>query len=138
MACTKGRTNPALWERAKKDAIRKLGGRFSARAMQLAGKMYRDRGGGYCGPKTRAQRSMSKWTREDWRTASGKKACKKVRGRTVCDRYLPAKAWKQLTPAQKRATQAKKRSSRTQWVSNTPAARRAGRRARRAFDGLFD
>lgn len=138
MTCTKGRTNPALWERSKKDAIKKLGGRFSARAMQLAGKMYRDRGGGYCGPKTRAQRSMSKWTREDWRTASGKKACKKVRGRTVCDRYLPAKAWKQLTPAQKRATQAKKRGSRTQWVSNTPAARKAGRRARRAFDGLFD
>lgn len=137
MTCTKGRTDAALWERSKKDAIKKLGGRFSARAMQLAGKMYRDRGGGYCGPKTKAQRGLTKWTREDWRTASGKKACRQVRGRTVCDRYLPAAAWKALTPAQKRATQQKKRGSREQWVPNAPAARRAGAKARGTFAGLL-
>jgi hypothetical protein len=138
MTCTAGRTDPKKWAKAKADAIKKLGGRFSARAMQLAGKLYRERGGRYCGPKTRAQRSMSKWTREDWRTESGKKACRKVRGKTICDRYLPAKAWKKLTPAQRKATQARKRGSRAQWVRNTPAAARAGARARRAFDGLFE
>lgn len=137
MACVGGRTNSKLWESSKKAAIRKLGGRFSARAMQEAGRIYRSKGGKYCGAKTEAQRSMSKWTREDWRTASGKKACRKVGGRTVCDRYLPAAAWKALTPAQRRATQARKRRARGQWVRNTPAAARAGRKARRAFAGFF-
>ena len=69
-ACVKGRTNPKLWEESKKKAIKKLGGRFSARAMQLAGKMYRDAGGKYCGKRTKSQKSMSKWTAEDWRTAT--------------------------------------------------------------------
>lgn len=137
MACTNGRTKPALWTKAKKDATKKLGGRFSARAMQLAGKLYRERGGGYCGKRTAAQRKLTKWTAEDWRTASGKKACRKVRGRTVCDRYLPAAAWKKLSAGEKRATQAKKRRSSQQWVKNTAAAARAGRKARRAFAGLF-
>jgi len=138
MACVNGRTNPKLWEKAKRDAIKKLGGRFSARAMQLAGRLYRERGGRYCGDKTKRQQALTKWTAEKWTTASGKKACRKVRGRTVCDRYLPAAAWKKLTAAQKRATQAKKRSSTKQFVKNTPAAARAGRAARRAFAGLFD
>jgi hypothetical protein len=132
--CTKGRTNPALWERSKAKAIKRLGGRFSARAMQLAGKLYRDAGGGYCGPKTKAQKSMSKWTAEDWKTAPGavKKACKRERsGTVVCDRYLPAKAWASLTPAQRQATRRKKQGATDQWVSNTKAAKKAGRQARR-------
>lgn len=136
--CTDGRTDPKKWVKAKKDAIKKLGGRFSARAMQVAGRLYRERGGKYCGSKTKRQRALTKWTAEDWKTASGKKACRRVRGRTVCDRYLPAAAWKKLTPAQKRATQAKKRRSSKQFVKNTAAAARAGRKARRAFAGLFD
>lgn len=137
MACVDGRTDDRLWEKAKTDAVKKLGGRFSARAMQLAGRLYKARGGGYCGSKTKQQRALTKWTGEDWRTASGKKACRFVRGRTVCDRYLPAAAWKKLTPAQRAATQAKKRRSTQQWVKNTAAAARAGSKARRAFSGLF-
>lgn len=131
--CVDGRTNPALWERSKKKAIARLHGRFSARAMQLAARLYREAGGDYCGPKTTAQRSMTKWTREKWTTApeAGKVACKEVRGKVVCDRYLPASAWRSLTPAQRRATRAKKRAGRNQWVPNAPAAKRAGRLARR-------
>lgn len=129
-ACVKGRTNPKLWEESKKKAIKKLGGRFSARAMQLAGKMYRDAGGGYCGTRTSAQRGLSKWTKEDWRTESGKKACRKTPEGVRCDRYLPAAAWKRLTKAEKRATQRVKRSAKTQFVPNAPAAKRAGRKAR--------
>jgi hypothetical protein len=106
--------------------------------MQLAGRIYREKGGGYCGSKTGAQKKLTKWTGEKWQTASGKKACRTVRGKTVCDRYLPAKAWKDLTPAQRRATQAKKRrAGQQQYVSNTAAAKAAGRRARRAFAGIF-
>lgn len=133
MTCVGGRSNPKAWEKAKKDAIKKLGGRFSARAMQLAGKLYRERGGKYCGKKTAAQRKLTKWTGEDWRTASGKKACRRKDGRTVCDRYLPAKAWSKLTPAQRAATQAKKRRSTKQYVANTARAKAAGKRARAAM-----
>ena len=130
-ACVKGRTNPKLWEESKKKAIKKLGGRFSARAMQLAGKMYRDAGGGYCGTRTSSQKSLSRWTKEDWRTESGKKACRRVGESIRCDRYLPAAAWKKLTPAERRATQRVKRAAKTQFVPNTPAAKAAGKRARR-------
>jgi len=41
-----GRTNEALWEKAKSQAKAKMGGKHSARAMQLAGKLYREKGGG--------------------------------------------------------------------------------------------
>ena len=131
--CVDGRTNPALWERSKRKAIARLNGRFSARAMQLAAKLYRNAGGDYCGRKSSAQRSMTKWTREKWTTApeAEKVACKKVRGKVVCDRYLPASAWKHLTPAQRKATRAKKQSGRGQWILNTSAAQRAGSKARR-------
>ena len=98
---------------------------------QRAGKLYREAGGGYCGPKTKAQRGLTKWTTEDWTTATGAKACKKVRGRVVCDRYLPAAAWASLTPAQKAATRRKKKAGRGQFVPNTRAAKAEGRKARR-------
>ena len=39
-----GRTNEALWSRAKAEAKAKMGGKHSARSMQLAGKIYKDRG----------------------------------------------------------------------------------------------
>jgi hypothetical protein len=60
------RTNEALWEKAKAEAKAKMGGKHSARAMQLAGKIYKDKGGSYTGPKTEAQKSMSKWSKESW------------------------------------------------------------------------
>lgn len=131
MACTKGRTDAKLWAKSKAEAVKRLGGRHSARAMQLAGRLYRDAGGGYCGPRTGAQRKLSKWTAEDWRTATGQKACRTtLRGRVVCDRYLPREAWAMLSPAERKATQAKKRRAREQYVPNTAKARSAGRRAR--------
>lgn len=134
MPCVEGRTHPALWEESKARAVQRLGGRFSARAMQLAARLYREAGGGYCGKKTQAQRSMTKWTREEWTTAPGApfRACRKTpSGAVVCDRYLPASAWEALTPAQRQATRRVKRASRAQWVSNTKQARRAGAAARR-------
>lgn len=133
MACVNGRTNPGLWASAKRRAIVKLG-RFSARAMQLAARMYRDEGGRYCGKKTAPQRSMTKWTKERWQTAPGSRAraCRKTKsGRVVCDRYLPAAAWKKLSPAQRAATRSKKLRARGQWVENTSAAKTAGKAARR-------
>ena len=131
MSCSNGRSSPRLWEKAKRIAIRRLGGRHSARAMQIAGKLYRDAGGTYCGSKTGAQARLSKWTKERWTTATGAKACHKVAGHVVCDRYLPARAWDSLTPAQKAATRRKKKASTKQYVANTKAAKRAGAKARK-------
>lgn len=98
-----GRTNEALWSRAKAEAKAKMGGKHSARAMQLAGRIYKSRGGGYTGEKTSAQKSMSKWSREDWGTKSGKPS-----GKTG-ERYLPKKARQALSPAEYAATTRAKR-----------------------------
>lgn len=133
MKCVQGRTRPELWEKAKKKAVLRLG-RHSARAMQLAARLYREAGGGYCGERTPAQRKMTKWTREDWRTAPGApaKACHRTpAGKLRCDRYLPAKAWAKLTPAQRAETRRVKQRAATQYVPNAPAAARAGRSVRR-------
>lgn len=97
------RTNEALWEKAKAEAKAKMGGKHSARSMQLAGKIYRDKGGSYTGPKTEAQKSMSKWTKEEWGTKSGKPSSE------TGERYLPKKAIEALTPAEYAATTRAKR-----------------------------
>lgn len=137
--CAGGRTDSAKWRAAKltakAEACRsgsRRCGTWDARMAQRAGQLYRQAGGGYCGPKTPAQRSLKKWTDEKWTTATGEKACRKVRGKIVCDRYLPAAAWKKLSPAERAATRRVKKAGRTQFVPNTPAARAAGRAARRA------
>ena len=98
-----GRTNEALWSKAKAEAKAKMGGKHSARAMQLAGKIYKDRGGGYTGPKTKAQKSMTKRTKEEWGTKSGKPSSK------TGERYLPKKARAALSPAEYAATTRAKR-----------------------------
>jgi hypothetical protein len=131
--CVQGRTKPVLWEKAKRQAVSRLG-RHSARAMQLAGKLYREAGGGYCGKGTSAQKKLVKWTAERWQTAPGalKKACKRIPDGTLrCDRYLPAKAWKALSPQAIAATRKRKKAAKRQYVPNAPAAKRAGRKARR-------
>lgn len=97
------RTNEKLWEKAKAEAKSKMGGKHSARAMQLAGKIYKDKGGDYTGEKTKSQKALSKWTKEDWGTKSGKKSSE------TGERYLPAKAIKALSPAEYAATTKAKR-----------------------------
>lgn len=105
-------------------------GQWSARKAQLLAQAYEKAGGGYSGPKTAKQKSLSKWTSEKWTTSDKKPAIRA--GETT--RYLPEEAWKKLSPAQKAATNKKKReASRAgkQFVANTPAARQAGRAARK-------
>jgi hypothetical protein len=127
------RTNEKLWKRivASVKAGSKGGdpGEWSARKAQLATLRYKKAGGGYSGSKTKAQQSLSKWTREKWRTSDGKPAARK--GGTT--RYLPNAAWKKLSAAEKAATNRKKlagdRSGR-QFVPNTKAAKAASKSAR--------
>ena len=80
--------------------------------------------------KAKSQKSLDKWTKEKWRTSDGKKA-QRAGGTT---RYLPDAAWKKLSPSERAATNRKKKQgSRAgkQFVANTPAAKKAGRSARK-------
>jgi hypothetical protein len=108
-------------------------GQWSARKAQLVAQEYRKAGGGYKGGKSTGQRSLSKWSGQKWTTSDGKPAIRK--GGTT--RYLPEKAWKKLTPAQRAATNRKKREgsrSGRQFVRNTEAAARAGATARKSAE----
>ena len=102
-----GRTNEKLWESAKVEAKSRMGGKHSARAMQLAGKIYKEKGGGYTGEKTEAQKSMSKWTKEDWGTKSGKPSTQGPKA--TGERYLPKKAREALSSEEYSRTSAKKK-----------------------------
>ena len=120
------KSNPALWARAKARACRdaKLC-KHSARKMQWATRYYKSRGGRYGSRKNAKTNSLSRWTREKWRTHSGRRSEGKRR-------YLPDKAWKRLSPSQIRRTDAAKaRGTRTgkQWVRQPCDVRRSlGRR----------
>jgi len=130
---TATKKDPKKWAAAKARAKAKMGGKWSARAAQLAVSYYKKSGGGYSGPK-KADNKLSKWGREKWRTRDGKKAERTDRkGRKVTARYLPDSAWKSMSKSQAKATDAKKRKASRkgkQFVSNTRKAKAAGKRAR--------
>lgn len=102
------RNNEELWEYCKNEAVEKMG-KFSARAMQYAVKLYKERGGGYVGEKSE-ENSLVKWTKEDWGYT----------GEPGQSRYLPKKARENLTVGEKIATdRAKNKGTKEgkQWVA---------------------
>ena len=101
MAIAKKR-DPKKWAAAKARAKRKMGGKHSARAMQLAVKYYKDAGGSYKGKKKKSNK-LSKWSKQKWRTKSGKPSSK------TGERYLPEKAIKALSSKEYAATTRAKR-----------------------------
>ena len=100
------RTDPELWERIKKEIIAgdKGGnpGQWSARKAQMAVQRYKKEGGGYRGKKSE-KNPLVQWTKQEWRTKSGKPSLE------TGERYLPSAAIEKLTPAQYAATSKKKR-----------------------------
>ena len=102
MSSVAQKSNPALWEKAKSQAKARMGGKHSARAMQLAVSIYKKAGGKYKGAKASSNK-LSKWTKQKWRTKSGKPS-----GETG-ERYLPEKAIKSLSSSEYAATTAAKR-----------------------------
>ncbi|RZL14581.1 MAG: hypothetical protein EOO62_05070 [Hymenobacter sp.] len=126
-------SDPALRERLKNEirAAAKGGepGTWSARKSQLLTLAYQKNGGGYLQrhPNSK-QKSLQNWTEQDWQTADGKPA----RRAAGTARYLPAKAWDDLTPAERKATNAKKLAGSKAGehvVANTAAAKRARKQA---------
>lgn len=68
------KTDPKKWEQAKADAKERMGGKHSARAMQLATQLYKKRGGGYSGSKPTAKsNSLKKWGKQKWKWSGGSK-----------------------------------------------------------------
>ena len=65
MAGTAKKKDPAKWARAKARAKAKMGGKHSARAMQLAVKYYKDAGGTYSGKKSSGNK-LKKWGDQKW------------------------------------------------------------------------
>lgn len=125
---TAKKTKPELWSRKVAAAKAKFG-KWSARAAQWATAEYKKAGGGYRGAK-KSSNSLTKWTKQKWRTRDGKPA--KRKGGTA--RYLPDKAWKSLSKSEAKATDAKKRAGSRKGkgtVPNTRKAKKAGKRARK-------
>jgi len=105
-------TKPALRERIKKKVMAgsKGGkaGQWSARKAQLVAQEYKAKGGGYSGGKSKTQKSLSKWTKEDWGTKSGKPS---VQGKKATgERYLPKKKRDAMSKKEYAATTRKKRA----------------------------
>lgn len=127
-------TDPALRERLKNEIMAgdKGGkpGQWSARKAQLLTHEYEKEGGGYVHEdRTEAQQHLAQWTDQDWRTADGKPADKGDK----TARYLPAEAWEKLTPAQRKATNAKKLADSKVGNSRTANTKKA-KEARKATD----
>ncbi len=104
-------TKPGLRESIKKRVLAgSSGGRpgqWSARKAQLVAQRYKKAGGGYTGSKSKKQKSLSKWTKEEWGTRSGKPSTQG--SKATGERYLPKKARQSLSKKEYAATSAKKR-----------------------------
>lgn len=102
-------TDPAMRERLKRKIMAgDRGGRpgqWSARKAQLLAAEYEKAGGGYTGGRSKAQRSLTRWTKQDWRTKSGKPSLE------TGERYLPAAAISALSSAEYAASTRAKREA---------------------------
>lgn len=69
-------SNPELRERIKKRVLAggKGGapGQWSARKAQMVAQQYKAAGGGYRGGASKEQKSLKRWTKQEWTTPSGK------------------------------------------------------------------
>jgi hypothetical protein len=136
-------TDPELRERLKEKikAGDKGGkkGQWSARKSQLLVQAYEKEGGGYRGPKSGKQKNLERWTEEDWQTEDGSA---RARGKGGTKRYLPKKAWEQLSEKEKKQTERAKREGSKkgkQHVANTDAAKKARKDAKKLpIDGYED
>ena len=107
-------------------------GQWSARKAQLLAQKYEAAGGGYSGSKSKSQKSLTKWTAEEWGTRSGRPSTQGPKA--TGERYLPKKAIKSLSKSEYAATSRKKREGTKrgqQFVPNTPKAAKASRSARK-------
>ena len=98
--------NPELWSRivssVKSGSKGGDPGKWSARKAQIAVAKYKEAGGKYVGKKSESN-SLSKWTKQEWTTKSGKPS------KETGERYLPKKAIESLSSSEYAATTRAKR-----------------------------
>lgn len=98
--------NPELWSRivssVKSGTKGGDAGQWSARKAQIAVAKYKEAGGKYEGKKSDSN-SLSKWTKQEWTTKSGKPS------KETGERYLPKKAIEALSSSEYAATTRAKR-----------------------------
>jgi|TARA_A100001391_G_scaffold158617_1_gene117085 hypothetical protein len=125
---TAKKRDPAKWARAKAKAKRKMGGKHSARAMQLAVKYYKDMGGRYSGKKS-SKNKLSKWSKQKWDyvVKADKKKPKAKRGR-----YLPESVRKSLSASEKAATNRRKRAASAKGKPKAKYSKKIAGKVRRA------
>ncbi len=127
-------TDPELRERLKEEI--KAGdrggapGKWSARKSELLVREYEKAGGGYKHPGERSegQQHLKQWEREEWQAADGGNA----RREDGTHRYLPKKAWEEMTPEEREATDRAKLEGEAHGqgvVANTPEAKAARKAA---------
>lgn len=111
MAYTKPQLRESIKKRVMAGSKGGKPGQWSARKAQLVAQQYEKAGGGYSGSKTSGQKSLSKWTKEEWGTKSGKPS---VQGKKATgERYLPKKARESLSASEyAKTTQAKREGMR--------------------------
>ncbi len=123
---TATKSKPELWKRivANVKAGSKGGNanEWSARKAQLAVALYKKSGGGYQGKKS-SSNSLSKWTKQNWTTSSGKPSGGKLR-------YLPEKAWKALSPSQRSATNRAKAQGNSQGKQFVPQPKKIAQKVK--------
>jgi hypothetical protein len=110
--------NPELWSRivssVKSGTKGGDAGQWSARKAQIAVAKYKEAGGKYAGKKSESN-SLSKWTKQEWTTKSGKPS------KETGERYLPKKAIESLSSSEYAATtRAKRQGGGTGSVVNQP------------------
>jgi hypothetical protein len=121
-------THPELRERLKEEIKQSdrggAPGKWSARKSQLLTQEYEKQGGGYEHPDqpTDAQRSLERWTDEEWQTADGSTDARED-GQT--DRYLPKKAWEEMSDAEKEETRERKREASKKGQGDVPNTEKA-------------
>jgi len=121
---TSTKTNPSLWKRivsqVKSGSKGGDSGEWSGRKAQLAVKKYKAAGGGYKGSKS-SKNSLSKWSKQKWRTSDGSNSEGKKR-------YLPDKAWKSLSKGEKSAANSSKKAGDSKGKQNVPLPKKISKK----------
>ncbi|KAF2209322.1 hypothetical protein CERZMDRAFT_47250 [Cercospora zeae-maydis SCOH1-5] len=137
-------TDPDLRDQVKEElkASAKGGepGQWSARKAQMMASEYKKRGGGYTTDKTdkdESQQHLTEWGEEEWQTKARSRLCDDGEGKAKQDdgtekRYLPKKAWEEMSPDEKEETDQKKQKESKQGkqhVENTTKAKASRKKA---------
>ena len=94
---------------------------------------YKKRGGGYTTDKSNqdeSQKHLNQWTNEEWQTKDGSGNARNEDGSR--QRYLPKKAWENMSEQEKEETDEKKQAESKegkQFVANTGEAKNARKKA---------